>query len=222
MNIKKLPDKNILLALRNDSGMTFREIAGRYGVSHQRVQQVIGGDGKTFRDKFIAKKVKIDSTTTTDQALNFLGGKMKSAISRALHKIHHGISGNSQLSVGDLGERIVSEKLFSNGVQHTLQPLMQSVDIITESGISIDVKTAKSPCKTSKFQKGLMYKFAIRKKEKGDYCDLFAFYILPLDFVFFVPSNLFKNTDYTYISLPFSKRAKIDWEVYQDNYAIIG
>jgi hypothetical protein len=204
---QKLPEnKSALFTMRFGEGKTLQEIANFYGVSRERVRQIIGNTGKDFTRKFVTEWVTPNENNTRESVLS-LFPRGKGVLVEKLTKIHHKIGGaSSGLKNGNTSEKLTSNKLTELGIKNKLMPLRHPFDILLYNKKTIDVKSAYTPCITSKKQTSTMYKFTVKKNKKGDYCDFFIFHIAPTNDYFVIPNEIIGYVQYVYMTWPESGR----------------
>jgi transcriptional regulator with XRE-family HTH domain len=170
--------------LRYQEKWSLQQIATKFGVSRERVRQLIGNSGKglvTERQNTIYNKFK----HLTNKALGKLLGVQAGTVMRDYrngerHEIEGGV-----LKVGVEAEILVSKKLSSLGIRNTLMPHHHPFDILLGNGTRIDVKSSR-PQNNSKTISPL-YNFSTKKQIKKDFCDFFILFLFGENQFFIVP-----------------------------------
>jgi hypothetical protein len=130
--------KEEMISMRND-GCTHQEISYKYGISRERVRQIIGNTGRNFLREWTIKNTdpEVLKNLTTEQALALRGTKI--VIRELLGKISHPCRGGYCKS-GQDAEHLVSNKLSELGIKNHLMPNKSPFDI-DAGGIRVEVKS---------------------------------------------------------------------------------
>lgn len=205
------------MKLLRKQGKSLKEIGDIYGVTRERVRQIIGNTGAVMREIF-ESTYKANEDKTRHEAV--LGIKRyKGSMLKAMGQVWHPASGGV-LKLGLDAEKRVSEKLTSLGIRHSLTPTRCSYDI-SIGDKKIEVKACFKSGFTSKKQKRPSYRFHVRKGIKGDYCDYFIFYIEDTGNFFVVPNSEVNNVETVYISDPPSERAWSKWHDFKNRFDLL-
>lgn len=176
--------------LRNND-WTLQAIADKYGISRERVRQIIGNTSftatfsKTRKNWAIYEENKNESNSALSKMMGISKHRV-SSIFRRYEPIRH------KLDLGDVKkgyetENIVSQKLLSLGIKNTLMPNFHPFDMLLDNGLKVDVKSS-NPISCS--VKTSQYSFRTRKYEKGNYCDFFILYLIDVKEFFVVPDSV--------------------------------
>jgi len=212
--------KEEMLSMRN-SGMTLNEIAGKYGISRERVRQIIGNTGSDFMKKFTESALeKVDLSQRVTNDISDLIGIKKIWLDK-MRSLHHKIAGGAAKQ-GEEVEELVSKKLTSLGIKNKLMPYGNQFDIITDDGIMIDVKSTSVKTFTSNKQKSDLYYFKTKKDKRGDYCDYFIFYIILTNDFFVIPNFEVPYSNGVYITWPcLHKKQTSKWPKYHNRFDLL-
>lgn len=186
--------RNEMSLLHRQQGWSMQKIADKFGVSRERVRQIIGSSNGARRELASKFEYKPNPNMTKKEMLRDIRQSflpIKSVARDLIGKIHHAVSGNGTVYKGNSGEMAVSEKLNSLGISNQLMPLHHPFDILVKGSVKVDVKTA------TKKWKGY-YRFHIRKAEKSD-CDFFIFYSMEDDIFWVIPFSLLPKVQIAYI-----------------------
>lgn len=191
----KASDRKMLMEwMRFDFGWTLQEIGDKFGISRERVRQILGNTGS------IVKQHRIDTALSSPHKTN---GELADEIGISTERIasyragtHYKMENEqSGARVGQVAEELVAAKLESRGLSSKLMPLGHSFDILVENRLKIDVKCAHSgriPPSLRGKAKNPRYHFRIRKHPDRAAID---FYILVIhderDNMFVVPFDAF-------------------------------
>jgi len=173
-----------IVELRNEKHWTLEKIGIFFGMSRERVRQIIGVDGvkikiKAFRIKAASNIQELDITKTTEE-LKKITGKYSINWMGLRHNVS---SGNAKL--GYDAEEFVSKVLTENGIPNRLTN-SRPVDIILDNGLKLEVKS-RSKSQRTKTSKNFYYFPLIRDVVKGNA----DFYILVIKKdCFVIPSNV--------------------------------
>ena len=133
----------VMKNLRFGDGIKLQEIANKYGISRERVRQVVGnsyGLARKIRSNKEKEIVLAHPEMTNEQLSKFTGlgiGKISTLRSGTRHKID---SGGTAL-LGRDAENYVSGVLNNKGIKHKLMPYRHRFDILLENGKTADVKS---------------------------------------------------------------------------------
>lgn len=164
MSVEKKARNTEMKRMRFEDCATLKVIGDRYGISHQRVRQLVGptpkGMGISWTKELIAQT---DISDMTRADIDDLPGVNQIWL-KHFAKNRHGIKpGDSGIFKGTETEKLVSELLIENGIAHRLMPHMHPFDILLDNGIKIDVKGASTK-QHPRSQKTPFYGIEIRKK----------------------------------------------------------
>jgi DNA-binding CsgD family transcriptional regulator len=178
--------------LRKD-GATLQQISDIYGVSRERVRQVIGNT-KDFHYVKKAREQSILNPThlhKTDQELADELGVSVYLIQRYRSGIRRKVSDHSHLGKGVQIEEEVSGILRINRINHTLMPPSHPFDILLENGKRVDVKSAHKALQPPS-QRYPFYWFSLKKDIRGEYADFFILAVVAsgyIDELYVVPNS---------------------------------
>lgn len=169
-------------------GKTKAEIGKIYGISRERVRQIIGSGGtgiatKIRHENMIAQIEKMADTSTVHDVAKSLGVSQATLSKVAPGRRYKIVDENSSVGKGDKWENIISDKLTEFGIKNKLMPRLHPFDILAADKIRIDVKSRNSVTdKTG----SCFYNVTIRKPGNCDFIvacieDLDEFYIIPVN-----------------------------------------
>lgn len=181
-----------MMRLRKEEGKTNVEIGEIFGISRERVRQIIGNTGKNFlRDWTLdaIKSGKFDYVHSgVKQDLKNLPGVY--SVWREDWGHHRHKASGGWVKRGQEFEEKASKILLQHGVVNKLMPHISSYDIETSSGLRVDVKSVSFNLSTMASQKYISPVYSVPHIRSGKYCD----------FLFvFVPDG---QGDYTYFVIP--------------------
>lgn len=210
-----------MIELRN-TGMYLREIGVLYGITYERVRQIIGNTGSDFLSRRTDLMLsKLEGDQFSDLKVNGYKGTRftkKSWVS-FLRKNHHAFESNTCPSKkGQDGERVVSEKLTSLGIKNKLMPINSKFDILLiDSPIRIEVKTSLIPrhAPSDKHVSDLWRFSLLNKKENFDFLILF---IPKTNDFFVIPSERLGSRKALYICSPTLRPEISKWEWAKNNF----
>lgn len=195
--------------MRFEDNSTLQEIADKYGISRERVRQLIGNSGRVAWDKM--HRVHAENKHLGNSVLAKLMGLATRSVYHYRNGERHDIEGG-MFQIGSENEILVSNKLSSLGIGNKLMPHHHPFDILLNNGIRVDVKSS------SKTLSGL-YKFQIKKVTRGEYADFFILVPTNTKDMFVVPGN--KAPDYgIFISWP-PKNSRSKYAQYLNRFDLL-
>lgn len=180
-----------MLRLRYNELKTLREIGRQYGISRERVRQIIGNTGHVLHEEIERRNNKIRASFETTPALANKYGFTESYISKIRGDNHHLIAGGNQQK-GEMVERYVNQKLIENNIDNKLMPTGYPFDILALEKIKIDVKGAFTESRTCNL-KSPQWHFSLGKNKRGDYCDIFVCVIWETKDCFVIPNSVLRK-----------------------------
>ena len=187
------------------AGATKTWIAKKYGISRERVGQIVGRGGRDFR-KSATERFEIDQNLTAQENLeaakNGLFSPLISVIRKKIASTYHA-SASGAVKIGTDAELLVHKYLLENNIESELMPPHHKFDILA-NGYRIDVKTTQKNRSTRDGYSSSYYVFRARKNIKND-CDFFAFVFE--EKIWIVPSEVIPNTEFAYIPAGTSVRS---------------
>lgn len=204
-----------LKRMKFDQGLSNAEIGRRMGISRERVRQLIGNTGKTFRRNWTRNKInsgEIDlSKFTRDEVENLnLPGLQREWLKVFAKKRHKVERGNAWIVRGHQFEELAHNMLSDYGIPNKLMGFSSPYDILVGSSVRIDVKSCFVSASKYPSQIGMRSpSYAIANIKCGEDCDFFFI---------FVP-DASEPTGYTYFVIPsyemyglsYSSKIKIVW-----------
>ena len=183
---EKIDRNKEMIRLRYEGMLTPIEIAAQFGVSRERVRQIIGNSGRL---KYLVLKDDEwmrNNAHRTNQELAEELGVNQSTLSIYRGKYRHAVLSSYPIGTGIEWEEKISARLTEMGIENELMPFRHPFDILAHGKVRIDVKASyglKTP--TSKGIRSPQYVFNVRKVEAAD---IFVFVMIPINEVFVVPS----------------------------------
>lgn len=179
-----------MLYMRHMLGMTLEEIGKGYGISRERVRQIIGNTGKDFRaswTKDLIKSGKIQFSHWTE--LPEAPGVKREWIRDWGNHRHEPVGG--EVLKGYNFERVAHIILWAKGVGCKLMPFRCGYDIECENGARVEVTVSNVDISQMNSQNKSVYPtYAVVHRHSE------------IDFLFaFVPDG---KGDYTYFVIPIS------------------
>ena len=184
---EKIDRNDEIRRLRYKEGMTPIEIAERFGVSRERVRQIVGNSGRLRHLVLKDNEWMIANLHKTNREIADELGICKQNLSKYRGKYRHAVKSDSCVGTGIKWEEKISVRLSDMGIENELMPYRHPFDILAHGKVRIDVKAShglKTP--TNKGIRSPQYFFNIRKVEAAD---IFVFVMIPIGEVFVVPAN---------------------------------
>lgn len=207
---------NAMYKLRYEQGYTLQEISDMFSISRERIRQIIGNSGKDFITKFnqsVAETIDITKNSSFSSIVDDVAksdirvrpSALLKALQPKLSSTHHKMDGGNA-ETGEIGEREVSDKLTSIGIQNTLMPAGHPFDILLDGGIKIDVKSATVDRFYNKKAIHKTFKFQVQKSMGDKYCDFFVCLVVPFHAMFVIPWELVQGKTSLYLTYPVPQR----------------
>lgn len=210
-----------MIAMR-DSGMTLSQIGEAHnGLSRERVRQIIGNTGHKageIREADISETL-LSIPEMTNSEIQQVFNISKSRISKTRSKTRHAIEKDSSPGVGAKWEEWVSGELNKHGINNELMPYGHPFDILTESGIRIDVKfsNTRADFMASSGCVSPTYHFSIQNRNS----DFFIFVADEQVFVIPVSELPKKSTTIRIVYPPMGKKKLVKYAKYKDRWDLL-
>lgn len=190
--------------LRFVENWTIEAIGDKYGVSRERVRQIIGNSGRGYK---MRKRIKIalSMKDKTNQVVADLLGVSVPSISRYRSHQRHAVEKGTELDKGIESEEIVSRKLSELGINNKLMSHHHPFDILLENGKRIDVKSSTKKISPKSQRGNSFYSFKIEKTRRGEYADFIILYLFDVNKFFVIP---FSEAPKEYIRLQYPPKYK--------------
>lgn len=179
-----------MLSMRHDKKMSLQSIANFYGISRERVRQIIGNSGNVYLDDARRKISELDmAQLTTSELAEKLGvGFVRASKIISANCPRHAVVEGCNISVGMKAEEIVSEILRNEGFDCALMPIHHPFDILVNGSIKIDVKSAARPSKSPSIRTiNPLYRFGVKN---GKAADFYIFFMHETNDMFIVPQHV--------------------------------
>lgn len=181
-----------MMRLRFGERMSLAEIGQEFGVSRERVRQIIGNSGRVLSEAIRERNEEIENSISTTPALAKKYGLSEGHISGIRSGKYHMIAGGNARK-GEIVERHVSWVLSENGIDNELMPTGHPFDILALDEVRIDVKGAFTTSETSNCVSPLWH-FHMGKNRRGKYCDVFICVIWDTKEYFIIPDSALKRS----------------------------
>lgn len=213
---KKLVERNAeIKRLRVEEGKTLQEIADIFGVTRERIRQLIPNTGSRFITRWTESKINDFDLSTCNNIYNLPGSH---TVWRKLWgKFRHKAKGG-HIEKGQLYEEKASEMLNSMGISNKLMPTHHPFDILLDTGVRIDVKRSDFDVSSLQTQNCVSPTYPIANMKCGEDCDFF-FVFVP-DAIFIIPASEV-STDRIRICYPQMGRKPSKWNQYKDRFDLL-
>lgn len=138
-----------MVELRTEENWSLQMIANKFGLSRERVRQIIGNSGSRYGGFHHGsldpsdRELIINSPDKTNDQLAIETGASQSVISSLRGKTRHAIKeSDTPLSIGFRSEELVSSLLSEMGIDNELMPCHHPFDILANGNVRVDVKTS--------------------------------------------------------------------------------
>lgn len=210
---KELVERNKeIKRLRLEEGKSLQEIAEIYGVSRERIRQIVPDTGNTFLSKWTESKVG-EYDLSQYHNIHDLPGSL-SVWRKIWGKYRHNAKSGT-VEIGQQFENMASSILYEMGFKNTLMPNHHPFDILLDNGKRIDVKHSDFDISYMESQRCASPTYRISNTKYGKDCDFF-FVFIPYEnqYVHFViPSSKITTSDIR-IVFPSMGRKPSKWSEY--------
>jgi predicted DNA-binding protein YlxM (UPF0122 family) len=178
----------------NEGNYTMQELGDAYGISRQRIHQIVGSGNRTIQQNRIQKRKKerekriLSMSDKTNKELAAILDRCTGSISAIRGRTRHAVESNCSVGVGANWEEWVAQQIGSKGMNCELMPVRTSYDILVEGKIRIDVKSAKNSASLANVSP--VYRFRVRKRKDRTHADFYICVISETKDLFIIPSNI--------------------------------
>ena len=158
----------------------------------------------------------------TNKELASMVGLSPLSLSRYRKDIHHAVDGANGAARGNVGEKLASRLLTTQGISNELMKWNHPFDILALGKVRIDVKIANKPITAStKNYVSPVWNFLVRQNKRND-ADLYFLLIVPTVDVFIIPSKeIPKEARAIRFCWPTARPKLSKWQNYLDAYDLI-
>jgi len=197
-------------------GMNGADIGEIYGISRERVRQIIGNI-RPEKDKIFNNILsRINPNMTRDDVLQIIPTGYQNKALSYFGTIRHAIKGGAS-KLGALGEETAREILAARGYNCELMPFSCPYDLLV-NGYRVDVKSPTTPY-WGKSTVNPSYR--ISRIKNGSQCDYFI-WLIPLDddkTIFVVPSGELRGYQSLRLCWPSNHHSK--WAQWIDRFDLL-
>jgi transcriptional regulator with XRE-family HTH domain len=184
--------------LRHERRWSLQRIGDRYGISRERVRQIIGNTGKgiieTSSDILTPEFLASVDDLTNDQVAEAIGYS-NATISKYRSGRRHAIKpGNQTVNVGLEMEEVAAKMLQENGIAYQFMGYGHPFDILLDNSKRVDVKSSGSNGKTNPKIKSPQYKFRVQLGDKRNDADFYLCITTDTLDAFVIPSSQVPTT----------------------------
>lgn len=175
-----------ILHLRFIENWKLAEIAKKFGVSRQRIHQIIGNTGHT--NNIIREIARSRPDLTNGELAQYLH---RSAITISNYRgdLHHILEANSPAGKGQTWEMWTADRLEEMGHKTELQKVHEEFDILVDDSIRVDVKSTESRLASPSDKcASPHWRFGVRKNRR-DKTDFYVCVIGETKEAFIIPSS---------------------------------
>ena len=208
--------------LRMKKGWTLEKIGKRFGVTRERVRQILGNTG-TVASQMRHEKIRTADPMLTNKELADEHGVCLKTISN-YREGWHVVDGDSPLASGNGWEKWAAEQLETRGHEVELQHLGSYFDILLDGKIKIDVKSAHGliPKSLKGRLKNPRYSFQTRKRKDRKPIDFYFLIIAETKDIFIVPYDVLPEKKDTIIFVWPSDRPTLSkYSQYHNRYDLL-
>lgn len=221
--------KQEMTVLHFEQGWTMQQIADIFGISRERVRQIIGNSNDARRK--LTEKILLQDmeNKTTSEIKDSVFDKIRRPIVKVLDEkiaLQHHLPDRTGRSTGLINginaENNVANILQVNGFNVELMPFGHPFDLLV-NGKKVDVKYSSSLSMPPR-GKTPFYRFAIRKNIKPNSCDFFIFSVFDSNKLWIIPNSKLPNVNMVYITKNLShhswKQSK-RWDEYINRFELL-
>lgn len=181
--------KDQMIQMRRN-GATLQEIGDAYGISRERVRQIIGDvkvNRMDIRAGIVRKFAEMEPDLNVTEIARYTGTN-EAFVRRVLGNARMPVTeGDTAPYKGYEVECRVSKMLTDLGIENTLMPYNHPFDMLLADGRKVEVKSSYAPMHPPS-QHSPFYSFHVRKDKKGDYADFFLFVVASDNNIYVVPN----------------------------------
>jgi hypothetical protein len=219
-------------SMRFDKGKTMQQIADQFGLSRERVRQILGNTGwiasqenlylprkrvtQQRRQEKIDLIAQYDSPNQTTRALQEQTGLRYGLVS-ALRPCKRHVIDNPLCREGQRAEELVSKILNENNILNTLMSNSCHFDILLENGKTIDVKSRTHPTPGVSSENFYFFVCVRARKHDKPLPDFWALVIH--EDIFIVPQTAMLPCGAIGFVWPATKRYK--WQQYHNRFDLL-
>lgn len=184
---------DVMVFLRTKMGWPLNRIGKKFGISRERVRQIVGNTGRveSVEKNDLITDIKAAEYGTTDAELATELGVPVSTISRHRAGMARRISNeNSKGRIGQIWEEWTADMLTKMGMACQLMPPKNRGYDLLVNGFQVDVKVARSGGISPSLQGRMVnpaYSFGTNKIEGEEPIDFYCFIIAESEDMFIVP-----------------------------------
>ena len=144
--------------LRHIEGWTNTAIGNKWGISRERVRQIIGNTGKFFRREWTTKlkeSGRISTENLTWRDIDNLPGTKK--VWRETWSMERHMSKSGNIMVNQEFENLASSTLSEHNIRHEIMPSRYPYSIRISNGVRVDVHIGNTNMQSSPSQTNLTY-----------------------------------------------------------------
>lgn len=175
-----------MLRLRFEKLWTLQEIADEYGLSRERVRQIIGNSGRGYKPKRIRRQARAMADKTNREVAEALGISYGLA-STLRADIRTPVDGDGSASVGFDKEEWAAEHLRALGFDVELMPFRHPFDMLVNDSCRVDVKYCSTP-RTPPSSGNISPQWCFALRGERENCDIYMC-VTGEDDVFMIPSS---------------------------------
>jgi transcriptional regulator with XRE-family HTH domain len=218
--------RNEMLELRHEKKWTYQMIADKYGISRERVRQILEPTKMAYK-KFWSSRSQAafvehgEHLELTNRELASILGCSEAKVSQLRKGKRHAVEGGF---VGDalIWQEWASNSLRVNGINNNLMPFRSKFNILTSCNKKIAVHVANKNSKAPSARNvSPIWRFSIKNKSHPSRADFFMLIITKTEDVFIIPSNKLLNYDRVDFCYPTSRPSLFRWGQYHNAYHLL-
>lgn len=181
--------------LRFEQKWSLQTIADKYGLTRERVRQIVGNSGERFVNA-PEKQIILENPDMTTEELSSIVDLSPETVRRYRQGTRYKIDGNSNVAVGTAWEEWAGRQLEQMGHCVKLMPYGSPFDILVNDKCRIDVKVCLAPREFASLRGMINPSWSFSTKKNGNDLDFYMLVIAPAKDVFIVPAGVVPSGGY--------------------------
>lgn len=174
--------------LRFEQKWSLQTIADKYGLTRERVRQIVGNSGETFVNA-PEKQIILENPDMTTEELSSIVDLPMETVRRYRQGTRYKIGGDSNAAVGAAWEEWASDRLEEMGHSVKLMPYGSKYDLLVDGASRIDVKVSIAPRDYPSMRGMVNPSWSFNTKKDRIDLDFYMVILAPTKDVFVIPAD---------------------------------
>jgi DNA-binding CsgD family transcriptional regulator len=211
--------KEEILSMKLKTGLSNEKIGKVFGISRERVRQIIGNTGRRFQSNWRNKIIESCNDLTNDELAQKLNIR-SDVVAKHRKGARHEISGGTS-KIGADSENYVSLVLKNNGIKHELMHHSHPFDVLLSNGKKADIKSSANKINPPSALGNPYYVFNVRKEQKK-LLDFYILLIIPTKDIFIIPAkNVNSSIHLVWPPVKFKRFKTSKWTKYHNKFDLL-